>query len=194
MFDLTSSKLLILAIVALLVVGPKDFPVLLRTIGRYMGMLRKHATEFRSQFDEAIRESELDQMREQVEQMSRDIEKSVREADAKVASEMADVGREADDALKISDKRPDPVPAASTAAVLEGVAPPTAPAASGPPAEFVSAAPADAPAGDGAPPVAGPTPAPLPRPGALASDKAPGDVHADARAASAERGGNERSA
>ena len=41
MFDLTSSKLLILGIIALLVVGPKDLPILLRTIGKYMGMIRK---------------------------------------------------------------------------------------------------------------------------------------------------------
>ena len=43
MFDITSSKLLILAIVALLVVGPKDLPLLLRTIGKYMGVIRRHA-------------------------------------------------------------------------------------------------------------------------------------------------------
>ena len=57
MFDLTSSKLLILAVVALIVVGPKDFPALLRTIGRYMGMIRRQANEFRAQFDEAMREN-----------------------------------------------------------------------------------------------------------------------------------------
>lgn len=122
MFDLTSSKLLILAVVALLVVGPKDFPVLLRTVGRYLGILRRQATEFRTQFDAAIREAELDQMKQEVEKMSRDIEQSVREADAKMASEMGQVGREAEEALQIPPKRPDrvqisdpPPPAAVTA-------------------------------------------------------------------------------
>ena len=61
MFDITSSKLLILGIVALLVIGPKDLPALLRTIGKYMGIIKRHAAEFRAQFDEAMRESELEQ-------------------------------------------------------------------------------------------------------------------------------------
>ena len=56
MFDITSSKLLLLAIVALLVIGPKDFPILLRTIGKYLGIIRGHAKEFRAQFDEMARE------------------------------------------------------------------------------------------------------------------------------------------
>ena len=63
MFDLTSSKLLILGIVALIVVGPKDLPILLRTIGKYVGMIRRQANEFKSQFDEAMRESELDSLK-----------------------------------------------------------------------------------------------------------------------------------
>ena len=47
MFDITSSKLLILAIVALIVVGPKDLPVLLRTVGKYLSIVRRHAADFR---------------------------------------------------------------------------------------------------------------------------------------------------
>ena len=46
MFDITSSKLLILGIVALLVIGPKDLPALLRTIGKYMGIIKRHAAAF----------------------------------------------------------------------------------------------------------------------------------------------------
>jgi Tat protein translocase TatB subunit len=63
MFDITSSKLLILGIVALLVIGPKDLPALLRTIGKYMGIIKRHAADFRAQFDEAMRESELEQLK-----------------------------------------------------------------------------------------------------------------------------------
>ena len=69
MFDITSSKLLILGIVALLVIGPKDLPALLRTIGKYMGIIKRHAAEFRAQFDEAMRESELEQLKKDVEKM-----------------------------------------------------------------------------------------------------------------------------
>lgn len=99
MFDLTSSKLLILAVVALLVVGPKDFPLLLRTVGKYMGLIKRQAAEFRAQFDEAMREAELDQMKAEVEKMSREIEESVRDADHAVQTEMGAVHREMGDAV-----------------------------------------------------------------------------------------------
>lgn len=73
MFDLTSSKLLILAIVALIVVGPKDLPILLRTVGKYLGVIRRQAAEFRHQFDEAIRDSELDQLKKEFDAASREV-------------------------------------------------------------------------------------------------------------------------
>lgn len=73
MFDITSSKLLILAIVALIVVGPKDLPILLRTVGKYLGVIRRQAAEFRSQFDEAMREAELDQLKKEFENVSREV-------------------------------------------------------------------------------------------------------------------------
>jgi sec-independent protein translocase protein TatB len=74
MFDLTSSKLLLLAVVALLVIGPKDFPTLLRAIGKYMGIIRGHAKEFRAQFDEAMRESELGQIKKEMEKLGSETE------------------------------------------------------------------------------------------------------------------------
>lgn len=77
MFDITSSKLFLLAIVALLVIGPKDFPVLLRTIGKYVGIIRGHAREFRAQFDEAMRESELTQLKQDMEKMAHETEASL---------------------------------------------------------------------------------------------------------------------
>jgi sec-independent protein translocase protein TatB len=77
MFDITSSKLLLLAIVALLVIGPKDFPVLLRTIGKYVGIIRGHAKEFRAQFDEMARESELTQIKQDMEKIAKETEASI---------------------------------------------------------------------------------------------------------------------
>jgi sec-independent protein translocase protein TatB len=63
MFDIGWTEILIIAVVAIIVVGPKDLPRMLRSLGRYAGQLRRTAGEFRSQFDEAIRESELDELR-----------------------------------------------------------------------------------------------------------------------------------
>lgn len=88
MFDLTSSKLLILGIVALIVVGPKDLPILLRTIGKYLGMIRRQANEFKSQFDEAMRESELDSLKREVENVGRDVQQTMRDAETSVEREM----------------------------------------------------------------------------------------------------------
>ena len=88
MFDITSSKLLLLGIVALIVIGPKDLPVLLRTIGKYVGIIKRQAAEFRAQFDEAVRESELAELKKDVENMGREAEASMREAERNVTSEL----------------------------------------------------------------------------------------------------------
>jgi sec-independent protein translocase protein TatB len=88
MFDFTSSKLLILGIVALLVIGPKDLPALLRTLGKYMGIIRRHANEFRAQFDEAMRDSELEALKKEVETIGKDTEATIRSAEQSVQTEV----------------------------------------------------------------------------------------------------------
>jgi sec-independent protein translocase protein TatB len=67
MFDIGWSELLIIAIVAIVVVGPKDLPRLMRNFGHYTGKLRRMANEFKQQVDEAIREAELEDMRKAIE-------------------------------------------------------------------------------------------------------------------------------
>jgi sec-independent protein translocase protein TatB len=61
MFDIGGGELLVIGIVALVVIGPKELPGLLRTAGNAMGKVRRMAAEFRGQFDEAMREAEIDQ-------------------------------------------------------------------------------------------------------------------------------------
>lgn len=99
MFDLTSSKLLILGLVALIVVGPKELPMLLRTLGKYMGMIRRQANEFRAQFDDAMRETELEQLKKDVEGMGHDMQATIREAEASVEREVASANAEIDGAM-----------------------------------------------------------------------------------------------
>jgi sec-independent protein translocase protein TatB len=84
MFDLTSSKLLILAIVALIVVGPKDLPILLRTVGKYLGVVRRHAAEFRAQFDEALREAELQDVKKEIEGIGHEMRASLEQGGAAI--------------------------------------------------------------------------------------------------------------
>jgi sec-independent protein translocase protein TatB len=58
---------LIVGVVALIVVGPKDLPILMRKVGRFVAHMRGMAAEFRASFDEMARQSELDELRREVE-------------------------------------------------------------------------------------------------------------------------------
>lgn len=62
---------LIIAVVALVVIGPKDLPVMMRKVGQFVAKLRGMANEFRASFDEMARQSELDELRKEVEAMRR---------------------------------------------------------------------------------------------------------------------------
>ena len=61
------SELLVLGNLALLVLGPKDLPLLLRKLGRWMAQMRGMAQEFRTGFDELARQAELDELKKEVE-------------------------------------------------------------------------------------------------------------------------------
>lgn len=60
-------EILVIGLVALLVVGPKDLPVLMRKVGQFVAKARGMANEFRASFDEMARQSELDDLRKEVE-------------------------------------------------------------------------------------------------------------------------------
>lgn len=60
-------EILVIGLVALLVVGPKDLPMLMRKVGQFVGKARGMANEFRASFDEMARQSELDELRKEVE-------------------------------------------------------------------------------------------------------------------------------
>ncbi len=64
-------EILVIGLLALIVVGPKDLPLLMRKVGRVMGKARAMANEFRASFDEMARQSELDELRQEVEALRR---------------------------------------------------------------------------------------------------------------------------
>ncbi|MEX1252014.1 MAG: Sec-independent protein translocase protein TatB [Hyphomonas sp.] len=66
MFDIGWSELLVIAIVAIVVVGPKELPRLMRTFGHYAGKLRHAASDFQRQFEAAMAESEVDAVRKNI--------------------------------------------------------------------------------------------------------------------------------
>jgi sec-independent protein translocase protein TatB len=62
MFDIGYSELLLIAVVALIVIGPKDLPNVMRTVGKWVGKARGMARHFRSGVDTMMREAELEEM------------------------------------------------------------------------------------------------------------------------------------
>lgn len=70
MFDIGWSELLVIGIVALVVIGPKELPALLRTLGQGMTKIRRMASDFQSQFNDAMREAEIDELKKQAEKIT----------------------------------------------------------------------------------------------------------------------------
>jgi sec-independent protein translocase protein TatB len=70
MFDIGWSEFVLIGIVALIAIGPKELPGALRTLGQWMGKLRRMAAEFQGQFQEAMREAEVADLKKQVDEMT----------------------------------------------------------------------------------------------------------------------------
>src|SRR3954451_15154580 len=70
MFYIGWSELLLIGIVALIAIGPKELPSALRTLGQWMAKIRRMASEFQNQFHEAMREAELADLKKEVDEMS----------------------------------------------------------------------------------------------------------------------------
>ncbi|WP_375402922.1 Sec-independent protein translocase protein TatB [uncultured Sphingomonas sp.] len=62
MFDVAPTEFLLVAVIALLVIGPKDLPKAMRVVGYWVGRMRGVARQFRSGFDTMVREAELEEM------------------------------------------------------------------------------------------------------------------------------------
>ena len=70
MFDIGWSELVVIAAVALIAIGPKELPGVLRTLGTYMRKIRGMASEFQGQFNEAMREAEMADLKKSVDEMA----------------------------------------------------------------------------------------------------------------------------
>ncbi len=128
MFDIGWSELVVIAVVALIAIGPKELPGVLRMIGQWLGKARKMAAEFQGQFQEAMREAEMADLKKSFDE--------VREAASGLSSGnlMTALEKNVDSALDISgiDKPPETT---STAANETPAAPTEAPT----PAAFAEA-------------------------------------------------------
>src|ERR1700686_1699360 len=97
MFDIGWSEFALIAVVALIAIGPKELPGVLRTVGQWMGKARKMAAEFQGQFQEAMREAEMADLKKSFD--------AVREAASGFTSGnlMASLEKDVSSALRIDD-------------------------------------------------------------------------------------------
>jgi len=70
MFGLNWGEFLVIGIVALIAIGPKELPTVLRTLGQWMGKVRRMANEFQNQFNEALREAEFADLKKHADEIS----------------------------------------------------------------------------------------------------------------------------
>jgi len=110
MFDFDIGKMMVVAIVALAVIPPKDLPRVMRTVGQFVGRMRRMAAEFQGQFMDAMREADLDSVRKELEELK---EKT------KIHESFDPVGMVRDDVKKAADQ----AGIGSSTVSLEGPAP-----------------------------------------------------------------------
>ena len=104
MFDFDASKLIIVGIIALIFIPPKDLPRVLRQVGQLVGKMRRMASEFQGQFMDAIREADMADLRKEAQKLadSTKIEMGLGDVEAHNRSIMQ--------AIERKDARPDATP------------------------------------------------------------------------------------
>ena len=147
MFGIDSPELLVIAIVALVVIGPKELPGLLRSWGSWMAKMRGMASEFRGHVDEMVRQSELDEVKKQLESApgldlqaldpTREIKSAIQEGMAEGEKIMADAKAQIDNPLVEPESAPQ---VAAEPALAQAAAPEPAPEPAGAVAEAAPAA------------------------------------------------------
>ena len=120
MFDIGWSELVVIAVVALIAIGPKELPGVLRMVGQWMGKARKMAAEFQGQFQEAMREAEMADLKKTFDEV-KEAATGGFTGDNVMTSLQKDVG----DALRIDDI--DKPAGTATAADTPAIEPPLTP-------------------------------------------------------------------
>ena len=124
MFDIGASELLVLVIVAIVVIGPKDLPMALRTAGRWVAKMRSVSNHFRSGIETMIREAEMEEMERKWKEQNERIMRETAAQEAAAAAQGQGVDAAAD--------QNDPLPAGEPDPVMVGPMPPEHKTADGP--------------------------------------------------------------
>ncbi len=93
MFDISWTEFLLIGVVALIVIGPKELPAVLRTVGQWTRKVRSMAADFQGQFQEAMREAEMADLKKQVDDLAHDVKNydPLKEARAEVEAAGRDI-------------------------------------------------------------------------------------------------------
>ena len=93
MFDISWTEFLLIGVVALIVIGPKELPAVLRTVGQWTRKVRSMAADFQGQFQEAMREAEMSDLKKQVDDLAHDVKNydPLKEARAEVEAAGRDI-------------------------------------------------------------------------------------------------------
>ncbi len=107
-------ELALIAIIALIVVGPKDLPKLMRSAGRFVAKARAMAGEFTAAFDQMARETEMEELRQEIENLKNNnpaanLKKAVDESIAPINEELRKETNEINDSLKQTPPKDEPV-------------------------------------------------------------------------------------
>ena len=105
MFGLGWTEILVIAAIAVLVVPTKDLPGLMRSFGQGVGKMRRMATQFQRELDNAVRDEEIDKLRKEMSDVSRDTEQALRRASGQkelqhIRKEMAQVSSDTNRELR----------------------------------------------------------------------------------------------
>lgn len=140
MFEIGWTELVVIAVVAVLVVGPKDLPRMLRTFGQFVGKARRMASDFQNQFNDALKEAErqaeMEDLRKQVDSLKTAATVAIDPMKA-VRDEIAKLGPTATAAPAATPATPEPAPADPVALVPAPDATPATPAPAPAPAAVV---------------------------------------------------------
>jgi len=117
MFDISWSEFLLIGVVALIVIGPKELPTVMRTLGQWTRKVRTMASEFQNQFHEAMREADMADLKQKVDDMARDVKDSVTQLDPlkEVREDVVGVGEDVKRSLDATPASDEAMPAAAAA-------------------------------------------------------------------------------
>ncbi len=127
MFELDLGKLVVIGIIALIAIGPKELPAVLRTVGQWMTKVRRMAAEFQGQFQEAMREAEMADMKKHMDEIN-DAAKGLTSSFDPMATGHSETRSAAEDKPLAPPPQPDPATGNEAHSPAASVPPPAEPA------------------------------------------------------------------